>query len=926
MKKSKKIISVVLTLLMIVSALPLSAIAANAASDVKSITVEDFSVEAGTHGAFARDVLSADEDGNATSYGPWYYYYHELVPESFLVEYNDGSTEVMDADALKDLLGIWHIDNNALQSYEKQLTVGNTYDITFRAGSFSMSCKVTITPSRIKSITVADTTVDEDLDAELYVIYEENETKSYYCYKPNPQITITYSDNTVFTGNFDECSEKEPEISKEWEQTYDNQWTVGNTYPCNIFLGACMASFNCTVVKSKIASIKVDNMTLTPGKDGYTTTDQVYENGQWVKTDPYFVYSISPKVTLVYTDGTEETFDSVYKLGNLGYYTDIDGEEQSFNHQLQDGSTYKYTLTVGTKKCTFDVAIAKDPIAGIEVKSFDVIDKVNGYYTTTSTYDPTTGGYVQSPEFFAYFAEADEMTVNFSDGTSFTGTPSEISRKTGQYPRIEVNQTYDTRWSVGNTYTVKVMLGTKSTTYNVRVVENPISSIEIADFSNPEYVNGRYNKYYYDDATSSWIERETFEYYAEPDSIKINYKDGHSDTVTVEELFSGYLGSIGGNVGVYADTRTWTAGNTYPVKFKIGDVSTTYNVTITSRSAESAVWAYNDCENGIDLTAYRGSAAEVTVPATLDGKKVDALDETFYENTTLKKVTLQNGIATIAPYAFYGCTSLESVVIPDSVTSIQYSAFMDCKNLKSVTVPASVKSITDYALGFTEDENNDKIKIEGFVIYGKNNTAAEAYAKKWGFDFVSTGNTPALTFPDVSANEWYYNAVAFNVNMGYFHGYANGYFGPGNNIQRQDFVVVLSKIAGVDLSDYAGQNGGFSDVPTNDYYSAAVAWAKDNQILSGYANGKFGVGDPITREQACLIFYNYCNGEVSGDVNTVLAGYPDGGNVSDWARTAVAWAAENHVVGGNGRLNPAGNANRAEMAQIIMNMSLNGVL
>ena len=191
---------------------------------------------------------------------------------------------------------------------------------------------------------------------------------------------------------------------------------------------------------------------------------------------------------------------------------------------------------------------------------------------------------------------------------------------------------------------------------------------------------------------------------------------------------------------------------------------------------------------------------------------------------------------------------------------------------------------------------------------------------------MSTGNTPALTFPDVSANEWYYNAVAFNVNMGYFHGYANGYFGPGNNIQRQDFVVVLSKIAGVDLSDYAGQNGGFSDVPTNDYYSAAVAWAKDNQILSGYANGKFGVGDPITREQACLIFYNYCNGEVSGDVNTVLAGYPDGGNVSDWARTAVAWAAENRVVGGNGKLNPAGNANRAEMAQIIMNMSLNGVL
>ena len=181
-------------------------------------------------------------------------------------------------------------------------------------------------------------------------------------------------------------------------------------------------------------------------------------------------------------------------------------------------------------------------------------------------------------------------------------------------------------------------------------------------------------------------------------------------------------------------------------------------------------------------------------------------------------------------------------------------------------------------------------------------------------------------FPDVASGEWYYNAVKFNVEKGYFKGYANGYFGPANNIQRQDFVVLLSRIAGADLSVYEGKNGGFADVPTNDYYSAAIAWAKDNKILSGYADGRFGVGDPITREQACLIFYNYCKGSVSGDVNTVLAGYPDCGNVSDWAKTAVAWAAENHVVGGNGTLNPAGNANRAEIAQIIMNMSNNDIL
>ncbi len=181
-------------------------------------------------------------------------------------------------------------------------------------------------------------------------------------------------------------------------------------------------------------------------------------------------------------------------------------------------------------------------------------------------------------------------------------------------------------------------------------------------------------------------------------------------------------------------------------------------------------------------------------------------------------------------------------------------------------------------------------------------------------------------FPDVASGEWYYNAVKFNVENGYLKGYGNGYFGPADNIQRQDFVVLLSRIAGADLSAYEGQNGGFADVPANDYYSAAVTWAKENNILSGYANGLFGVGDPITREQACKIFYNYCHGSVEGNTSAILANYPDGAAVSDWARDYVAWAAENHVVGGNGNLNPVGNANRAEMAQIIMNMSNNDIL
>ena len=351
---------------------------------------------------------------------------------------------------------------------------------------------------------------------------------------------------------------------------------------------------------------------------------------------------------------------------------------------------------------------------------------------------------------------------------------------------------------------------------------------------------------------------------------------------------------------------------------------------------------------------------------------VGIADQAF-GNQPIKSITASDGLIHIGENAFAGCSNLNSITIPDSVRGISSRTFYSCayyyndanwengvlyisnhliaskndmesltiKNgtktvsayaflqnvpFESVTVPESVVEIGECGLGYYYNADKDVEKVDGFTIYGFTGSEAERYANDNDFKFVSIGVTYTLTFPDVSEDAWYYSAIASNVVKGYLKGYGNGTFGPADNIQRQDFVVLLSRIAGADLSAYEGQNGGFADVPMNDYYSAAVAWAKDNNILSGYANGKFGVGDPITREQACKIFYNYCNGTVSGDTATILANYPDGAAVSDWAKEYVAWAAENHVVGGNGTLNPAGNANRAEMAQIIMNMSNNDIL
>ena len=116
-------------------------------------------------------------------------------------------------------------------------------------------------------------------------------------------------------------------------------------------------------------------------------------------------------------------------------------------------------------------------------------------------------------------------------------------------------------------------------------------------------------------------------------------------------------------------------------------------------------------------------------------------------------------------------------------------------------------------------------------------------------------NTVAF-FPDVKPGAWYYNAVQFAVKNGYFSGNGDGTFGPGNDITRQDFVVVMSRIAKADLSKYNGKTN-FTDVPSSAYYAKAIHWATANGIISGYNSTKFGVGDKLTREALVTIFSRY---------------------------------------------------------------------
>lgn len=193
-----------------------------------------------------------------------------------------------------------------------------------------------------------------------------------------------------------------------------------------------------------------------------------------------------------------------------------------------------------------------------------------------------------------------------------------------------------------------------------------------------------------------------------------------------------------------------------------------------------------------------------------------------------------------------------------------------------------------------------------------------ASAVKVGVSYVKATETPSeIKFNDVSANDWFASAVDYVTGKGMMNGTADNTFSPKAHTTRGMVVTVLYRLENQPSTSAAS----FTDVASGAYYANAVAWANANGIVSGYGSGKFGPNDKVTREQLAAILYRYAQYkkyDVSG-ANS-LDGYTDAQSVSSYAVPALQWANAAGVVTGKSgsKLDPKGNATRAEVAAMLM--------
>ena len=158
------------------------------------------------------------------------------------------------------------------------------------------------------------------------------------------------------------------------------------------------------------------------------------------------------------------------------------------------------------------------------------------------------------------------------------------------------------------------------------------------------------------------------------------------------------------------------------------------NSVLSSDYLTSGDYEYTFLDDGtVEISKYIGSDKEITIPDTIDGKKVTSIGNYVFEHCIgLESITIPENITNIENMAFHICTNLESInvdvnnniyssidgvlfnkeqdkiiffpdnrfdsyEIPDSVTSIGDMAFYGCDNLTNIIIPDSVTSIENYA-------------------------------------------------------------------------------------------------------------------------------------------------------------------------------------------------------------------------------------
>lgn len=186
---------------------------------------------------------------------------------------------------------------------------------------------------------------------------------------------------------------------------------------------------------------------------------------------------------------------------------------------------------------------------------------------------------------------------------------------------------------------------------------------------------------------------------------------------------------------------------------------------------------------------------------------------------------------------------------------------------------------------------------------------------------VTQPSTPPVekeTLFDDTEGHWAQQYVEKLASLNIVNGTGDREFSPEDNVTRAQFAAMVVRALKLSASEY---DNIFSDVSADDWYAEAVQTAFEHGLINGY-DGKFSPNEQITREQAAKIIvsaYEKAYGEIT---DLKLCNFTDSKSISDWAKAYIERSVTAGLIVGfeDGNFYPQRNASRAEAAVMIYRM------
>ena len=396
----------------------------------------------------------------------------------------------------------------------------------------------------------------------------------------------------------------------------------------------------------------------------------------------------------------------------------------------------------------------------------------------------------------------------------------------------------------------------------------------------------------------------------------------------------------------YKDEDLYTAGS-YDAQITSQGAGGVYNVAISVKQLREHTNAKKDKRYwvGFDLEAPEGVtkfkyAFDATISETAKEENVETLPENktgvafYFNDKTAKTVTVQwvaegEGDNTpiykpitfsvdLSGVAYYQAPSHGGSGSSGGSASTTYTLTFETNGGNAISKVTKNKGTTIDLAQYAPTKSG--ATFEGWYAdkgLAKKITSVKLDANTTVYAKWTEAPVSGLPFGDVKTADWFYNDVKYVYEKGMMAGTAADVFAPNTTTTRAMIVTILYRLEG---SPAVTGTSAFADVPAGQWYTDAVNWAAANQIVKGTSATTFAPNDSITREQMAAILYRYA--QYKGyDVTKKadLSGYSDNGQVSAYAKDALAWANAAKLINGvtNTTLAPQGNATRAQVSAIL---------